>query len=96
MLDMPVAPPRDSMPRYSCDRSPPDQKFCSNWSASRRARLMTMPLAEDDGPRHERGQDEQPDDDLHRDGRLRDQADDRQVVIHVEMGSFTRRSAMGS
>ena len=61
MLAMPVAPPRDSMPRYSCDRSPPDQKLFSNWSASRRARRMTHALAEDDGPGGERGEQQQRD-----------------------------------
>ncbi len=44
MLVMPVAPPRDSMERYSEPRSPPDQKLSSNFAASARERPMTMRL----------------------------------------------------
>src|SRR5207249_839649 len=40
----PVAPPRDSIARYSCARSSPDQKRLSKRSASRRARPITRRL----------------------------------------------------
>src|SRR5215469_7157060 len=44
MPAMPVAPPRDSMARYSCARSSPDQNRPSKRSASRRARAITLRL----------------------------------------------------
>src|SRR5215469_9458524 len=42
MPAMPVAPPRDSIVRYSVARSSPDQKRPSKRSASRRARPMIL------------------------------------------------------
>src|ERR1700683_1753175 len=44
MPAMPVAPPCDSMARYSCARSSPDQKRLSKRSASRRARPIARLL----------------------------------------------------
>ena len=40
------------------------------------------PLAEDDRPRGQRGEQQNRNDDLHRDARLHDEADDRKLVTH--------------
>ena len=58
-------------------------RSCSRSDRPRAARApMTQALAKDDGPGHERGEQQDADDDLHRHAGLRDEANNRQLITH--------------
>ena len=82
-----VAPPRLSICAIQRRRSPPDQKLLSKRLGLVVRARQQRALAEDDGPGHQRGEQQQRHDDLHDEARVEHQLQDREFI--VPSSSFT-------
>ena len=82
MLDMPVAPPRLSICRYSAVRSPPFQKLFSKFSASSWARDSSARLRKMMVQENSEASSSSPMTHLHDRARLQHQSDYREFIVH--------------